>query len=65
MILIMIVIKIVKYTEISRTLSTTNAELPVTLYNGQKPLTNITKISTSDAAWDLYASLNRIIHHLT
>ena len=55
MILIMIVIKIVKYTEISRTLSTTNAELPVTLYKGQKPLTNITKISTSDAAWDLYA----------
>ena len=51
----MIVIKIVKYTEISRTLSTTNAELPVTLYKGQKPLTNITKISTSHAAWELYA----------
>ena len=49
----------------SRTLTTTNTELPVTLGNGQKPLTNISKSSPSDVAWILYAPLKRLIYHLT
>ena len=65
MILIIIVIKIIitkkiiiKCKNTSRTLTTTNTELLVTLYSGQKLLTNITKSSLSDAAWVLYAPMN-------
>ena len=37
-IIIVIIIKIIKCRSKSRTLTTTNIELPVTLYNGQKHL---------------------------
>ena len=66
--IIIVIVKIIimiKCRGISTTPTTTNTKLPVTLYNGQKPLTNITKISTSDAAWVLYAPLKWLIHHVT
>ena len=45
--------------------ATTITELPVTLHNGRKPLSNIKKSSPSDAVRVLYAPLKRLIHHLT
>ena len=50
---------IIKCRGISSALTTSNNELPVTLYNYQKPLTNIRKSSTPDAAQVLYAPLKR------
>ena len=50
---------ITKSRGISSALTTSNNELPVTLYNYQKPLTNIRKSSTPDAAQVLYAPLKR------
>ena len=48
----------------SRTLITTNIELPVTIIQRPKAA-NITKSSISDAAWVLYTPLKLLIHHLT
>ena len=65
-IIIMILILLITITIIikcrgrPRILTTTNPELPVTLYNGRKPLTNVTKSSTSDAAWVLYAAYSAL-----
>ena len=52
---------IIKRRGISSALTTSNTELPVTLYNYQKPLTNIRKSSTPDAAQVLYAPLKRTL----
>ena len=53
----------IKYRSRCRTLTATNTEFSVT-HNGPKAA-NITKGSTSDAAWILYAPLKRLIPHLT
>ena len=50
MIIITIVVVIIKWRSRSRTLTTTNTELPVTYNDPKAP--NITKSSTSDAAWE-------------
>ena len=57
MMMIIIIIIIIKCRGRSRTLITTNTELPVTLNTGQKPLTNIAIRSTSDAPSVLYEPL--------
>ena len=68
---IMIIITIITITIIAKcrgrykTPTTTNMELFMALYNGQKFLTNIKKSSTSDAVRVLYRPLKRLIHHLT
>ena len=62
--IIMIITIIIKYGSRSRTLTITNTELPVTLYNDPKAA-NITRSSTSDTVWVLYTPLKQLIHHLT
>ena len=52
-IVIIIIIITVKCRSRSGTLTVIQTDLPVTLYNGQKPLTNIRKRSTLDAVWVL------------
>ena len=52
-IIIIIIIITVKRRSRSGTLTVIQTDLPVTLYNGQKPLTNIRKRSTLDAVWVL------------
>ena len=52
-IIIIIIIITVKCRSRSGTLTVIQTDLPVTLYNGQKPLTNIRKRSTLDAVWVL------------
>ena len=52
-IIIIIIITTVKCRSRSGTLTVIQTDLPVTLYNGQKPLTNIRKRSTLDAVWVL------------
>ena len=58
-IIVLVIMKIIIITIIikckgrSRTPTATNTEIPVTLYNGRKPSTNITKCYTSDVAWVL------------
>ena len=64
LILLITITIIIKCRGRPRILTTTNPELPVTLYNGRKPLTNVTKSSTSDAAWVLYAAYSALIQHL-
>ena len=63
--IIIITVTIIKCRGRSKTLTRTNTELHVTLYNDRRPFTNITKSSASDVAWVLYATLKRLIHHLT
>ena len=48
-----------------RTPTATNTELLVTSHNGRRPLSNIKKSPTSDAARALYMPLKRLINHLT
>ena len=62
-IIIMVIIIIIKWRNTSTALTAPNTELSVT-YNSPKAA-NITKSSTSNAAWVLYAPLKRLIHHLT
>ena len=56
---------IIKCRDIYKTLATTNIKLLVTLHNGWKPLTNIKKMSISDAVRILYMPQKWLIHHLT
>ena len=56
---------IIKCRDIYKTLATTNTKLLVTLHNGWKPLTNIKKMSISDAVKVLYMPQKWLIHHLT
>ena len=56
---------IIKCRDIYKTLATTNTKLLVTLHNGWKPLTNIKKMSISDAVRILYMPQKWLIHHLT
>ena len=58
-----IIIIMIKWRNTSTALTAPNTELSVT-YNSPKAA-NITKSSTSNAAWVLYAPLKRLIHHLT
>ena len=62
-IIIMMMMMMIKWRNTCRALTAPNTELSVT-YNSPKAA-NITKISTSDAAWVLYVPLKRLIHHLT
>ena len=63
-VIVIITIIITKCRDRYRTLTTTNTELPVTLHNGQKPLSNnIKKSSPSDAVTAVYTSLKRLIRH--
>ena len=63
MIIIVITIIIIKWRNTCRTLTAPNTELSVTYIIPKAA--NITKSSTSYAAWVLYAPLKRLIHHLT
>ena len=60
-----IIIIVIKYRGRNKTLTAINTELLMTLYNGQRPLTNIKNNSTSHAVGVLYTPLKWLIHHLT
>ena len=62
-IIIIIIIIMIKWRNTSTALTAPNTELSVT-YNSPKAA-NITKSSTSNATWVLYAPQKRLIHHLT
>ena len=55
---------IIKWRGRYRTPTAINTELPVTLHNVRRPLSNIKKSPTSDTGRALYMPLKRLIHRL-
>ena len=63
-IIIIIIIGRIKCRGRHKSSTTTNTELLLTSYNGQKPLSNIKKSSISDAVRVQYMPLKWLIHQL-
>ena len=53
---------ITKCKDRSRTPTTNYSKVPLTLYNSQKSLNYITKSTTLDVVWVLYASLKQLVN---